>query len=510
MADPAAFAACLNRLGFNAPTRVFIAGQGFNTIDDFVALPLAEVDRMIKMFIKTPVPPVPAGDPQVNFPYLAQRRLKALRMWCDYRTARGQPVAPAAFTAAESTRFLDRMAEVDAFKRAADDDDMEGPGDLKSMTEWPTWEEKWIGYLAKHRSTYNQTPLTYTMREADMVAVTNESRAATYATIDEDLIRNTVHAGPHYITDYRRAWDLFKPTIIDGPGWTYVKQYNRTKNFPAAFLALKAQAEGTAAKQTRKAKAYAEIATARYTGRSRYTFDQYVARHQRAHNELEELEEPVAETKKVADFLKGISDSKLETGKNIVDGDPNKLGDFQACQQYFKTLVENAKTRTDPSSRNILAAYTRKDKGKKNNKRKGGGGNSTDYLPPAEYSKLSNEEKLALKKRRENKENAGGGDGKKTARFIESAVRKAIKDAISNANNEDEKEEDVEPARKISKTQVSFEKEKDSKEEPPKKGEDDAKTADSVKDDSAAAQFGRFAHRAEKLKRKEQKKQNKE
>lgn len=246
------------------------------------------------------------------------------------------------------------MAEVEAFKRAAKDDDVEGPGELKSMTEWPTWEEKWIGYLAKHQSTFNQTPLTYTQREANLVPVMAESRAAACPVIDEDLMhRNTVHAGAHFVAGYRRAWDLFKPAVINGPGWTCIKQHNHAKNFPASCLTLKAQAEGTAAKQTWKTKAHAEIAAVRHTGRSRCTFDQHVARHQHAHNDLEELEELVAETKKVTDFLKGMSDPKLETGENVVDGDTTKLGDFQACQLCFKTLVENAKTRSDPSGRNV-------------------------------------------------------------------------------------------------------------------------------------------------------------
>lgn len=122
---------------------------------------------------------------------------------------------------------------------------------------------------------------------------------------------------------------------------------------------------------------------------------------------------------------------------------------------------------------------------------------------PAEHSKLSKDEKLELKKRHK-KENAGGGDGdKKQQCFIESAVCKAVKEAISEEKGEEKEEDDTdEPARKISKTQTSSGKDKASKKEPPKTGEDDAMEADSAKDDLAASQFGRFAH---KLKCKEKK-----
>ena len=71
--------------------------------------------------------------------------------------------------------------------------------------------------------------------------------------------------------------------------------------------------EGRSAIATRKAKAYAMVTTAIFTGKGKFSFDQYVGRHQQAHNELLFLEEPVAETKKVTDFLAGIRDPKLET-----------------------------------------------------------------------------------------------------------------------------------------------------------------------------------------------------
>jgi hypothetical protein len=74
-------------------------------------------------------------------------------------------------------------------------------------------------------------------------------------------------------------------------------------------LTLRWQCEGTLAVQSRKAAAYAKIATARYNGQRRtFTFDNYVEIHQGARNTLLDLNEPVPETKKVTDFLAGITD----------------------------------------------------------------------------------------------------------------------------------------------------------------------------------------------------------
>ena len=97
-------------------------------------------------------------------------------------------------------------------------------------------------------------------------------------------------------------------------------------------MALKTQCEGTASKITRKNKAYASIANAPYNGQRRqYKFQDYSNSHQSAHNEILDCDpaEAVPGSKKVADFLKGITDPKLESAVSVVLGDPKMLSDFQ-------------------------------------------------------------------------------------------------------------------------------------------------------------------------------------
>jgi hypothetical protein len=66
--------------------------------------------------------------------------------------------------------------------------------------------------------------------------------------------------------------------------------------------------------------------------------------HQEAHNTLADLDEPVPETKKVTDFLAGITDVRLSNAKDLILGDTQKLQNFELCQQYLKTLVYNKTT----------------------------------------------------------------------------------------------------------------------------------------------------------------------
>ncbi|KAI2500933.1 hypothetical protein MHU86_13540 [Fragilaria crotonensis] len=146
-------------------------------------------------------------------------------------------------------------------------------------------------------------------------------------------------------------WDsdddnLVAMSILDGE--TFLQNNKRMKcNDCAAFKSLKSQAAvGRSAIATQKAKAYSMVTSTIVTGKEKFSFDRYVGKHQQAHNDLLFMEEPVAHTKKVTDFLAGICDPKLETNIQTCMGNEQKLTNFELCQHYFKMIVENTKTRT--------------------------------------------------------------------------------------------------------------------------------------------------------------------
>jgi hypothetical protein len=112
------------------------------------------------------------------------------------------------------------------------------------------------------------------------------------------------------------------------------------------------------AQLTRKAKAYASMASCAFCGqRCGFTFDNYVSNHQDAHNELFDLEEVVPESRKVTNFLRCILDPHLQVGKQIVLGDTANTGNFELCQQYLGTLIQNTNVQLK-SERNVSSAST--------------------------------------------------------------------------------------------------------------------------------------------------------
>ena len=98
--------------------------------------------------------------------------------------------------------------------------------------------------------------------------------------------------------------------------------------------------------------------------------------HQAAHNKLLDLDEPVAESKKVSNFLKGICDPTLVTAKSLVLGNPAKLNDFEECQQYFSTIVSNLSNQAK-AERHV--AFVGTEGG-------GGGGSLVDQIKGGTYT----------------------------------------------------------------------------------------------------------------------------
>jgi hypothetical protein len=269
-----------------------------------------------------------------------------------------------------------------------------------------------------------------------------EMLAADYASIDEDLVATMQLTGGDMQHDNHQLYDILLGLFQDGAVAPFMQPHNRTRNGRAAYRAVKAQAEGQAALMSCKAKAYVMIATARYTGKSRYSLDSYIARHQKAHNELFTLGKVLSESKKVQDFLHGIEDSSFATFKGIVLGDNTKLENFELCQQYLKTCSNVLQT-AQASRNKWTVASTASSKPKFG--KKGTKGSSTGPQEPPHYGHYTNEEHRALTanqrmKLKQHHEKNGGGKGKPQGKC------KAAAAAVTSIASEEDESEANDPA----------------------------------------------------------------
>jgi hypothetical protein len=360
------FNALLTSFGFNGTTVAIMNDEGLVSLQTLAQLSLDDMDnftkavRALQAHQQTPAggaapaaavagggdapaaADAPPPDP-VRFPFLALRKMRALRVWLQDRAACGQDFAVASFTQAMLEKYirrLDERASFDLDKKPDDKPDGVVP-EFKDMTKWPTFEERLRTFFATEMRNKNTgAPLSYVVRESN--DVTPEALEATYESVDAQLIATFSLTGDDFHIDNRRVYLVLKGLVIDGPGWAFIRKFNKDQDGRSAYFALKAQAEGQSAITTRLNKAYAMIQNATYNGRSKnFTFDKYIEIHQKAHNELLALGESISETKKVRDFLQNISDPKLSTAKTVVAGDPAKLENFELCQQYLKTCLCN-------------------------------------------------------------------------------------------------------------------------------------------------------------------------
>ena len=323
-----------------------------------------------------------------------------MRNWAKELVRTARPLNAGLFTGVVITNAVSRFALEKLRADTQDDDVPDKLTELSDLIKWEIFWERWKTYLSRIRGAA-KCPLSYVIREHD--DVTEAHHNAVYEDHDARLVATTLLEGDWYTLDNHRVYDEFKVLVLKGPGWSFIKTFDHQKDGRNAVLTLKRQCEGTSAIQTRKASAYAKISSAKYSGQKRnFTFDQYVEIHQAAYNTLAELDEGVPETKKVTDFLAGITDPHLATAKDLILGDTAKLGDFEACQQYLKTLVYN-KAMQDKHERNISGLQGNNPKGggkRSDGKHKHGGGNKSDINDVTARSYTREEwQKLSLEQR---------------------------------------------------------------------------------------------------------------
>jgi hypothetical protein len=343
MAQQNAFNQALTRIGFNVDTTERMIDEGFDTLETLSELEESDIDNMMKNVWETGRAQGTNAQGNVTFPFLLTKRLKAMRFWAAKLRRTGRLLNNAGLFAGQVIQNALAQYSIEVLRgELTEEETIDKPKEFSDMMKWEVFWEQWKTYTGHLRGAA-KCPLSYVFR--DHVQVDYALHLFTFVDHDSRLIATTELQGPWYELDNHRIYDEFKALVLKGPGWSFIKAFDRTRNGREAVLTLRRQCKGTSAIQSRKAAAYAKIASARYSGHKKtFTFDNYVEMHQNAHNTLSELDEPVPETKKVTDFLAGITDSCLGNAKDIILGDPNRLQNFEACQQYFKTLVYNKTT----------------------------------------------------------------------------------------------------------------------------------------------------------------------
>jgi hypothetical protein len=323
--------------GFSNQTSNFMIAQGFGCPEDLLLVKDSDIDIMIRNSSRN----MPDN---VQFPFLAVRKLCAFWFWVEECNRTGEDLFSASFNDAAVTEYTHKLRHDEHEMDAAKSKDPSKPEALKATKDRMKWFEKFKNYLGQIKGAA-RIPLIYIIR--NHLEVHGSLRNSEYGSTLECLIVISSLNRMHFEIDNKQVWQKVKALVIDGFGWSYIKQFEKLSDGRGAVLALFQQCEGGSYLHTCK-NAYLQESSLCKLERSSllwthkaYTYQQYVALHQHAHNELEDCNEAVPETKKVADFLAWKNCPLLQMGLNIVMSDPMRLSNFDATQQVLGTLVAN-------------------------------------------------------------------------------------------------------------------------------------------------------------------------
>jgi hypothetical protein len=286
-------ACLLGVIGYSRETvdHLYSPGVGINTVDAFTEIPAASFDAWLAHTSKKSNFPAPgairgqAAAVGVTMPWIPNNKLKALRYYLDYFSLCGLPLDVSIFDAAALQAWKLRMAYLEDFAKMKAADKIQTPKPLLVLTKSTTWEIMFKAYLSHQRSSRGGCPLTYVIRDELVVP-------KTYSTIDDQMIDLSLPTGPNYAIDNRMVYDLFSQLIIPTDNNLYIQPFAMSKDGRAAFMAIKACAEGLNVKAAKQSAAVNKMDTTKCSGTGKMNFELYIQIHTQAHNDLAQIEEP--------------------------------------------------------------------------------------------------------------------------------------------------------------------------------------------------------------------------
>jgi len=244
---------------------------------------------------------------------------------------------------------------------------IKAPEKFKDKNKWRDFCDSFVTFMQRMKGQCD-FPLSYVLREnEDHTGINMED----YETIDAYEEAIVPFSGMHYDADNNAVYDSLKSFLLGGPHWTWIQGHERRRDGRSAWLTLKEHFDGPNSQIRLKASTYASICRAEYKGAKNFDIKLYRHIHTQAHLDLARYGEPVPETKKVKDYLDGITDPSLQPVKYTLAGFTHLMENFEEAANYISNIIDLNK-KTDFSSRNVSSANTGRGNGKYGGRGRGG------------------------------------------------------------------------------------------------------------------------------------------
>jgi hypothetical protein len=151
------------------------------------------------------------------------KKVKALVYWSKEQKRRGEDLDANRFTEEEMNATLTRMTV-----ETADDDtkpELQTKFDTHKWVSWMNWVKNYMWQV----NGKNNTPLMYVIRKPRM------AESPPFTSEEEERIYQTAQAGPAYMQDRQKVFQLLTQMLSGTLAWTWISSHESTKNGKAAF-----------------------------------------------------------------------------------------------------------------------------------------------------------------------------------------------------------------------------------------------------------------------------------
>ena len=300
-------------------------------------------------------PPTLGPGQKMFIPYQVQRNLEIMQFGAKFWFRANRIMPPEFFNDNILSSLERRMEELRLIRQRYKDMPPKKPDSLKSMDKFKVFWDQWKAYM---EACYGSAdcPLSYVFRTKE---APDASANWNNTSVDEISGKIFVLSGQHFNLDNTKVWEELYAVVRDGPGYTFIRAFERKKDGRAACMALVRQGEGEGATELRAQKAHRKLESLKWDGpRANWTWDKFIQQHQDAHEDLVENNEAIPETRKVTLLLAGITDKDLANSVDVAQPDVEERRNFDKSQLFLGQGLASKAADGKSAKRQISAIST--------------------------------------------------------------------------------------------------------------------------------------------------------
>jgi len=149
-------------------------------------------------------------------------------------------------------------------------DVIKSPEAFKDKGKWRDFSKSFLTYMQRTIGRCD-FPLSYILRENEDGQGLDIADFDSIVTYEEAIVP---FSGPDFDLDNNAVFDSLKSYVLGGPHWTWIQDYERTRDGRAAWKALSEHFDGPSGLIRLKA-AYAAIKRAEYKGSKNFDYEFY-------------------------------------------------------------------------------------------------------------------------------------------------------------------------------------------------------------------------------------------